>query len=42
MERGDFPSPCGTPTGLDSRDLHDLHHGKKPILSQWYFVCYNL
>lgn len=33
MERGDF-SPCGTPTGIDSRDLHDLHHGKKSILSQ--------
>ncbi|CAK9311521.1 unnamed protein product [Citrullus colocynthis] len=29
MERGDFPSPCGTPTGLDSRDLHDLHHGAR-------------
>ncbi|XP_038874719.1 zinc finger CCCH domain-containing protein 53-like [Benincasa hispida] len=29
IERGDFSSPCGTPTGLDSRDLHDLHHGAR-------------
>ncbi|KAL0541548.1 hypothetical protein IC582_021600 [Cucumis melo] len=28
MERGDF-SPCGPPTGIDSRDLHDLHHGAR-------------
>ena len=27
VERGEF-SPCGTPTGLDSRDPFDLQHGK--------------
>lgn len=27
VERGDF-SPCGTPTGLDSRDPYDLQLGK--------------
>lgn len=34
MDRGDF-SPCGTPTGLDSRDPFDLQVGK--LINKYIF-----